>query len=345
MSSAIAFRDELLQRFPKLKRLPPGCVIVGGAIRDLLLGREPLDVDIAAPDAAAAAQAIRPRTIRLGKEELTAYRVVDEDRIYDVAEIEHDLDRDLARRDFTVNAMAIDLATGKLLDPHGGQRDVEQRLVRMVQAKNFDDDPLRLLKAVRMAVKYDFAIEEKTAEAIRSRAEKILDVAPERVTYELSIVLGSGKLRRAIALLRELGFASLALDLSRDFATDDLSLAGAYALLVADPRTYAERWRWSADLLREVLTLQRLVDAHDRIALYDAGESVAHQLPAVLRALGRDEAVDWPDFSIRALLSGEELGLPPGPELGARKRKLLEAQIRGEVRTREDALEWIRAST
>lgn len=345
MSSATALHDELLRRFPKLKRLPPGCVIVGGAIRDLLLGREPLDVDIAAPDAAAAAQAIRPRTIRLGKEELTAYRVVDGDRVYDVAEIEHDLDRDLARRDFTVNAMAIDLATGALLDPHGGRQDVAQRVVRMVQAKNFDDDPLRLLKSVRMAIKYDFAIEDRTAEAIRSRAGKILEVAPERVTYELSIILGSGKLRRAIALLRELGFASLALDLARDVAADDLSLAGAYALLVRDPRAHAERWRWSAELLREVLTLQRLIDGHDRIALYDAGEVIAHQLPAVLRAMGRDEALDWPDFSIRALLSGEELGLPPGPELGARKRRLLEAQIRGEVRTREEALAWLRAST
>jgi hypothetical protein len=338
-------RDELLRRFPKLKRLPPGCLVVGGAIRDLLMGREPLDVDVAAPDAEEAARAIRPRTIRLGRDELTAFRVVDSDQVYDVAQIEGDVDRDLARRDFTVNAMAIELASGALLDPHGGKGDIEQRLVRMVRAKNFDDDPLRLLKAVRMAIRYDFAIEEETAEAIRSRVGKIVEVAPERVTYELSIILGAGKLGRAIALLRELGSASpLALDLSRDFAADEVSLAGALALLIADPRDYAERWRWSESLTREVLALQRLVDRHDRIALYDAGETVARQLPAVLRALGRDDVLDWPDFTIRALLSGEELGLPPGKELGARKRRLLEAQIRGEVTTREEALAWVKGS-
>ncbi|HEX6161485.1 MAG TPA: hypothetical protein VF111_15015 [Thermoanaerobaculia bacterium] len=340
----MTLHDQLVRRFPKLKRLPPGCLVVGGAIRDLLLGREPLDVDVAAPDAEAAAQAIRPRTIRLGRDELTAFRVVDNHRVYDVAQIEGDVERDLARRDFTINAMAIDLATGALLDPHGGQRDVEQGLVRMVQPKNFDDDPLRLLKAVRMAIRYDFAIDDETAQAIRSRAGRIVEVAPERVIYELSIILGSGKLRRAIALLRELGFTALDLDLSRDPAADDLSLAGALVLLVKHPREAAERWRWSAELLRDVLALQRLIEQHDRIALYDAGESVARQLPAVLRALDRHDTLDWPDFTIRALLTGEELGLPPGPALGALKRRLLEAQIRGEVTTREEALAWLTAT-
>ncbi|HEY0144117.1 MAG TPA: hypothetical protein VGF48_24735 [Thermoanaerobaculia bacterium] len=342
----MTLHDQLQRRFPKLKRLPPGCYIVGGAIRDLLLGREPLDVDIAAPDAEAAARAIRPRTIRLGRDDRTAYRVVESNRVYDVAAIEGgDVDRDLARRDFTINAMAIDVAGGELLDPHGGRDDLARRRVRMVQAKNFDDDPLRLLKAVRMAIRYDFAIEEETAEAIRSRAETIVNVAPERVTYELSIILGSNAFRRAVALLRELGFASpLALDTTRDYAADDVSLAGAFALLVNEPRAYAEQWRWSEGLVREVLALQRLTDTHDRIALYDAGESIARQLPAVLRALGRDEQLDWPDFSIRALLTGEELGLPPGRALGARKRRLLEAQIRGEITTREEAEAWLRSN-
>ena len=350
MSSATTLRDRIVRRFPRLKRLPPGCLIVGGAIRDLLAGREPLDVDVAAPDAEAAARAIRPRAIRLGRGELTAFRVVADGRVYDVAEIEGDVDRDLARRDFTIDAMAIDLASGALLDPHGGRDDLARGIVRMVQAKNFDDDPLRLLKAVRMAVKYGFTIHEATAEAIRSRAAKIVEVAPERVTYELSIILGSNAFRRALALLRELGFAApLALDTSRDFAADDVSLAGALALLVDDPRPYAERWRWSEGLTREVLTLQRLIAAHDRIALYDAGEAIAAQLPAVLRALGRDDALDQPDFAIRALLSGEELaslsGLPPGRELGLLKRRLLEAQIRGEVTTREDAERFATAAS
>src|SRR5690606_6834025 len=106
------------------------------------------------------------------------------------------------------------------------------------------------------------------------------------------------------------------------------------------------RWRWSDALRRDVMQLQQRIDDHDLLALYDAGESVARQLPAVLRALGRDDSIGLPDFSIRALLSGEGIGavgsLPPGPRLGEIKRARLEAQIRGEVSSREEAEGFVR---
>jgi tRNA nucleotidyltransferase/poly(A) polymerase len=367
------WRDELTRRFPALTKLGAHSYVVGGAIRDLLLGRDPADVDVACLDPLAAARSIHERVIRLGDEEhFSAYRVVLPGHVYDFAEIlDHDIDADLARRDFTVNAMAVDLASGALLDPHGGKHDVEARLVRMVDATNFDDDPLRTLKGVRMAVKYGFAIEPATLAAIRLRAQKILDVAVERVTYELSVIFSSNAFRRSLALLRETGLdepLGLAMRVgSRQSAVgrnsfscglptaggelihaDDVSLAGAYALLVADPRAYARKWRWSESLLRDVLALRQLVEHHDRIALFDAGESVARQLPAVLRALGRDDALDLPDFNARALLAGGEIaslaGIGEGKEIGRLKRALLEAQIREEVRTRDDAVAWIDSS-
>jgi hypothetical protein len=279
------WREELTRRFPALARLGEDAYVVGGAVRDLLLGRDPADADVACLDPLAAARSIRDKVIRLGDEEhLSAWRVVEGTHVYDFAELlDHDIDADLARRDFTMNAMAVHLARGQLLDPHGGQRDLEARLVRMVQPSNFDDDPLRALKGVRMA----------------------------------------------------------------SIDADDLSLAGAYALLIDEPHPYAKRWRWSADLLREVLALQALVEQHDRITLYDAGETIARQLPPVLRALGRDDRLDLPDFAIRALLTGEEIaqltGLRPGKDLGRLKRALLEAQVRGEVRTRDEAIQYARA--
>jgi len=342
------WRDELTRRFPALARLDGDCYVVGGAIRDLLLGREPADADVACLDPLAAARSIRDRVIRLGDaEHLSAYRVVDDRHVYDFAELlDHDIDADLARRDFTVNAMAVHLGTGKLLDPHGGQRDIAARLVRMVHAGNFDDDPLRALKGVRMAVKFGFAMEGQTLDAIRARAPRIVEMAAERVTYELSVILSAGKLRDAVDLLRSTHLAEPLGLHPRDVHADDVSLAGAYALLVDDPRDYAERWRWSADLLRDVVTLRHLVERHDRIALYDAGEVVARQLPPILRALGRDERLDMPDFSIRPLLSGNEIaqitGVVPGQELGRIKRALLEAQVRGQVTTKDEATEFIR---
>ncbi|HYI08430.1 MAG TPA: hypothetical protein VEK57_05130 [Thermoanaerobaculia bacterium] len=341
------WRDELTRRFPALRRLGPGCYVVGGAIRDLLLGREPADADVACNDPLAAAKKVRDRVIRLGDQEhLSAYRVVDHfaggEHVYDFAELlDHDIDADLARRDFTINAMAVDLDRDALLDPHGGQRDLEIRTVRMVQASNFDDDPLRTLKGVRMAVKYGMELDAETLAAIRLRAARIAEVATERVTYELSVIFSAGALRRAIALLDQTGLAEPLGLTVREVQAGDVSLAAAYALLVGSPRAYGERWRWSEALIREVLTLQRLVREHDRLALYDAGEKIARQLPPLLRALGEDDALDWPDFSLRPLLAGEEIaaltGLPPGKDLGRVKRELLEAQIRGEVATRRDA--------
>ncbi|HEX8255756.1 MAG TPA: hypothetical protein VF846_21635 [Thermoanaerobaculia bacterium] len=341
------WRDELTRRFPKLTRLDADAYVVGGAIRDLLLGREPADVDVAVNDPLAAAKKIRERVIRLGTEEhLSAYRVVDDDRVYDFAEIlEHDLDVDLTRRDFTINAMAVDLTRDLLIDPHGGERDVNEGVVRMVRASNFDDDPLRTIRGVRAALKYG-SIDAETLEAIRVRAPRIVDVAPERVTYELSVIFSSNTFNRALELLRQTNLAEpLRLEWRIGNPACPLAheptLAGAFALLVEEPRAYAERWRWSDSLLREVLTLQQLMQKHDRLALFDAGETIAGQLPPLLP----DVTLDWPDFAIKPLLTGNDIarltGIAPGKELGRIVRELLEAQVMGKVSTREEAERFV----
>jgi hypothetical protein len=147
-----------------------------------------------------------------------------------------------------------------------------------------------------------------------------------------------------VALLRDTGLAE-PLDLQvREMPSDDVSLAGAYALLVRDPRAYGERWRWSESLTREVTTLQRLMSKHDRLALFDAGEAIARQLQPLLPG----ESLDLPDFSIRVFLTGEEIAelarIEPGKRLGELKRKLLEAQVRGEVTTKDEAIRFVSSS-
>lgn len=351
----MSFRDELLRLFPALRRLGPGAYVVGGAIRDLSRGQPPADVDVACADPLACAQSLGSKVIRLGKDHLSAYRVVAGPHVYDFAEIlDGDIVRDLARRDFTVNAMAVHLASGDLLDLHGGRDDLTRRLVRMVDPRNFDDDPLRLLKGVRMAVIFGFDIDAATVEAIRQRASSIGSIAAERVTYELSIIFSAGAFRRALDLLR-----TTALDLrllgrqadAASFQTDDVPLPAALALLLEDPRAYAKRWKWSTHLLREVLTIQQLLHATGdlRVDLYDAGKETALDFLAAVRAVGRDDRIDLPDFSLSALLTGDEIALrtdlPPGPELGRLKRALLEAQIRGEVCDREEAEKFVRLSS
>jgi tRNA nucleotidyltransferase/poly(A) polymerase len=213
----------------------------------------------------------------------------------------------------------------------------------MIDAKNFDDDPLRLLRAVRFATTLGFAIDAATVDAVRARAVTINSVARERIEYELSVIFSAGAFRRALQLLRatalDVPLFGNEMDASR-FHADDLTLAGAYAVLGHVP---------PGPIARDIATLQHLVDHHDRIALYDAGERIASQLPPLLRALGRDDRLDLPDFSIRALLDGDAIAaltaLPPGPRLGEIKRALLEAQIRGEIATREQAEAFVRDSS
>jgi tRNA nucleotidyltransferase/poly(A) polymerase len=347
----MSLRDRLIELFPALPKLPEDSYVVGGAVRDLLIGKTPADVDVACRDPLVCARLLGRKTIRLGKgEHLEAWRVVDGPHVYDFAAIlDGDIGADLARRDFTVNAMAVDLATGELLDLHGGRRDLEARIIRMIDPQNFDDDPLRMLKAVRMAVVHGFDVDRATLGAILPRAARITEVATERVTYELSLIFSPNALRKATALLAESGLADALGLRTPEVREDAVPLSASLAILVADPRAYGERWRWSEALIREVLTLQRLVDHHDRIALYDAGERIARELPPLLRAHGHDDALDWPDFDAKPLLTGDEIaqiaGIEPGPELGRRKRALLEAEIRGDVTTRDEAIRLIRRSS
>jgi len=339
-------RDALLKRFPELATLPPHTEAVGGAVRDVLLHVMPLDVDVECDDPQRCASALG-KVITLGRGDLTVYRVVVNDRVYDFSR-----KTDLRRRDFTINAIAVNLTSGDVRDPFDGQRDIERRLVRMIHARNLEDDPLRMLRGPRLAVRFDFTIDEDTTTAIRRRAARVVRVAAERVTYELHAIFSAGKFRRALRLMNETALDEplfgYEVDASR-FHADDVSLAGAYALLLRDPRKFAERWRWSDALLHEVLTLQELLHHANVIALYDAGEKIARQLPPLLRAIGRSDMPTMPLFTTKALLNGREIAsltkLEPGPQLGAVKRALLVAQLRGDVRTRAEAEQFVTSST
>jgi tRNA nucleotidyltransferase/poly(A) polymerase len=343
-------RDNLLRLFPRLRDLPTHAYVVGGAVRDLTLGNPPADVDVACLNPLACARALRRKVIRLGREEhLSAYRVVDGPHIYDFAALlDNSIDADLARRDFTINAMAVDLESGELLDPHGGRADLARRLVRMIDASNFDDDPLRMLKAIRMAVRFDFEVDEETLDAIRIRAERIANVSVERVAYELTVIFSANEFRRAVKLLREtrLDVPLFGRRLDRDFHADDIPLAAALALLVDDAHAFAKRWRLSDALMREIQTLQRLIESHALLDLYDAGEAIARQLPPMLRALGGDDRITFPDFAIKPLLTGAEIAaitnIEAGPRIGVLKRALLEAELEGRITSREAAEHFIR---
>lgn len=177
---------------------------VGGAIRDSLLGGEPLDWDLATSARPEQVREIfgRKRTIPVGIEFGTVSVLDDAGVPHEVTTFRHDvrtdgrhaevefgasLDEDLARRDFTINAIAYRPATRELRDPFGGQRDLAARLVRAVgdAEQRLREDRLRALRAIRFAARYQFAIEPLTLAAIAGSAPFLTRLSAERVQQEI----------------------------------------------------------------------------------------------------------------------------------------------------------------
>jgi len=192
--------------------------LVGGALRDRLLGRPVLDVDLAIDgDVGAAAKAVARAAggpaFELS-EEFGAWRILSRDRTWqaDLSPLRGgDLAADLALRDFTINAMAEPLAGGPVEDPHGGAGDLEARRLRMVSPRSFPDDPLRVVRAARFACELGLELDPGTAEAARAEAPGAAAVAQERVFAEVKRIVGHDDAVRGLGLLDELGALDAAL--------------------------------------------------------------------------------------------------------------------------------------
>ncbi|MDD2753217.1 MAG: HD domain-containing protein [Candidatus Portnoybacteria bacterium] len=207
---------------------------VGGCVRDLILNKIPKDWDICTNALPEQIQEIFPDSFyenkfgtvtvkQLSAEEyleqieVTTYRVDDvytDKRHPDAVRFTPNLQEDLARRDFTINAMALDLA-GKITDPFGGQEDLAKGIIRAVgePEKRFNEDALRMLRAVRFSVelvprdsvKQGFSIEDKTKKAIKNNAAWLQAIAKERIRDEFVKIMMSERASDGILLLHELG--------------------------------------------------------------------------------------------------------------------------------------------
>lgn len=209
--------------------------LAGGCVRDLLLGREPADYDVATSAAPDVVLKLFPRTFAVGAH-FGVVLVADDEVVTEVATFRSDGDysdgrrpdsvrytlsaeEDVQRRDFTINGLLLDpLRTadflgdpaalrGAVLDYVGGLADLDAGVIRAIgePARRFEEDQLRLLRAVRFAARFGFAIEARTLAAMRALAPKIASVSRERVRDELTKMLTEGHARRAFELLDETG--------------------------------------------------------------------------------------------------------------------------------------------
>ena len=301
----------------------PDAHTVGGTPRDLLLGRAPADLDIVTredPRTAGErlAQALDASLFALDADR-GHYRLTLPDsallREIDVSQAE-DLSADLARRDFTIDAMAApilpDGSLGDLIDTAGGLADLESRTLRMVSRQALSDDPLRLLRAVRLTVELDLEIEPETEETIRELAYLVSQTAGERQREELVRILATPRaaigirLLDALTLLQELMpeiTAARGVDQPSEhhyWDVFDHSVEALAALdLMLSPAT--EPGRWLAPVFRDVLArfdfdayLDGTVGGHSRRVLL--------KLAGLLHDVSKPETKsEQPDGRIRFL--------------------------------------------
>jgi tRNA nucleotidyltransferase/poly(A) polymerase len=317
--------------------------IVGGALRDELLGRELVDVDVACADPELAARlysrlagaAVFPLSERHG-----AWRVaLPGGRTVDFTPLRNGIEDDLGTRDFTVNAIARPVEGGELVDPLGGRADLEARRLRAVSPTIFADDPLRLLRAVRLEDELGFRLDEEGERLLRESASRAAEPAGERVLDELERLSPEG-FRRAdeLGLLRPLGGTLERLD-----GVDLVDTRGF--LLVVVFGEGLERYPVSRELgrfARTLLSASRPKDDSPR-EIHRFRRRTEPWALSALAFLGAPELYE----AVRAarvsepsapLLRGDELGIEPGPEIGRLLERVAEERAAGTISTREDAL-------
>jgi tRNA nucleotidyltransferase (CCA-adding enzyme) len=348
--------------------------LVGGAVRDLVLGLERVDLDIAVEAAPGEVAALARRldanahvhdrfataTARVGDVsiDLAATRAEAYEHPGALPAVRPArLAEDLARRDFTINAMALALTGGpRLVDPHGGLADLRTRMLRALRDRSFVDDPTRALRGARYAARLDLALDPATEEALR--AAELTSVSAERVDAELRRLADEPEPLRALGLLVDWGLVEADVDLAR--AALEVrerpgwrELADAATVLVAAGAARAGRYR-APD---EIATARELAAAApslppSELAAKARGRSGVELV--IARALG----AEWLDRymarwrGIRLQIGGADLlaaGIPEGPAIGRGLAAALAAKLDGQVEGREQelakALEAARAQT
>jgi tRNA nucleotidyltransferase (CCA-adding enzyme) len=217
--------DEVIQVSKTLAEAGFEAYLVGGCVRDMLLGREPKDWDITTDAKPEEIQKLFPDSVyendfgtvgiktesedpRLKIIEVTTYRIegkYTDQRHPDEIKFASNIEDDLARRDFTVNALAMNLK-GDVIDPYDGRDDLKAKIIRTVgkAEERFSEDALRMMRAVRFAVELDFEIELNTRRAIEKLAGGLESIAKERVRDELVKIIMTPNATKGIILLEEL---------------------------------------------------------------------------------------------------------------------------------------------
>ncbi len=330
--------------------------LVGGAVRDLLKGGSRADLDVVLEGDAAAVAALLGAESKAHERFGTASVDVAGVRV-DFAAARREtyahpgalpdvepasLADDLARRDFTVNAMALPLSDeAELIDPHGGRADLEAGVLRVLHPGSFNDDPTRALRAARYAARLGLDLEPETAKLLQ--AANLSTVSEDRVNAEMSRLLAEERTPEALELLARWGLAGIdegAPDRAR--ATRERLADPAWAELVNGTDAMSEAARPSEGARRAVATLTRMVPSRpsEGMRLVAGFRTVELLMARIAGAEWVDEwASQWRGVSLK--IDGDDLveaGVAQGPAVGRGLGAALAARLDGEVATRDEEL-------
>ncbi|MFC4617781.1 CCA tRNA nucleotidyltransferase [Camelliibacillus cellulosilyticus] len=367
--------------------------IVGGAIRDHLLGKPIHDIDIATSAVPKEVMAVFPKTFPVGIRhgtvlvrfkhkdyEVTTFRsesTYGDFRHPDHVTFETTIEADLARRDFTINAMAMDL-NGDIFDPYDGKKDLQKKRLRTVgrPSERFIEDPLRMLRAVRFVAELDLTVSENLKAALKAKAPYVHHLAIERVNQEFHKLLAAPHFDKGFLLFGESGLAKYlpflkgfrALHLTQirfDRLQSDEERWTAFLLAMAmtDPKAFLTAWKFSKQQRDRILTLIQAVKDFtdklwDRLAVYRLGVKRALAAERVIVALGcisesrepliHTLASECPISERRELaVDGNDLmdwlDKSGGPWTGAAINKIEKAVVRGELENSREAIgKWVK---
>jgi tRNA nucleotidyltransferase (CCA-adding enzyme) len=361
--------------------------LVGGCVRDVLRGQAPKDFDVATSARPAEVQRLFKRVIPTGIEhgtvtvvvqgahvEVTTFRVESEyldGRRPSKVEFHSDIEADLSRRDFTINAMAFDLVAKRLVDPFGGEQDLRVGLVRCVRdaMERFLEDGLRPMRAVRFATVLGFEVEAQTEAAIGRTLHVFRKVATERVNQEFTRLLLSPRVQTGLTLAARTGLLQVFLPEAEgaDFsaparAREDVSLRLAVLLSgCAGAEAVVQRLKYPNKVAADVghlvanqhLPGPNATDAELRRWLSRVKAEAAVPVLELAEALGRGDAVirrrleaqlaARPPLTTKALaLTGAEvmvaLGVGPSPVVGQATAYLLERVLEAPAHNTKEGL-------
>jgi tRNA nucleotidyltransferase (CCA-adding enzyme) len=328
--------------------------LVGGAVRDLLCGRSRADVDLVVEgEARALAESLGGAHAE--HERFGTVKVEVEGHELDVASARTEtypepgalpvvapaesLEQDLARRDFTINAMAVPLrGEPRLIDPFGGSGDLERGLLRVLHERSFLDDPTRAIRAARYASRFGFALEPETGRLLR--AADLTTVSADRRRAELERLAGEENACQGFELLAEWGVI--------DLRPDGLRLMVAVAELLQAPH-WAEAVPRERALVAAALGPPGAEEVLASMWVPKPGEGVdlAERRDPVELILARAMGANWLDSYLTAWrkieleISGEDLlaaGIEQGPAIGRGLRAARNKKLEGQARGRDEEL-------